>query len=305
MRASSFHPVELLYRPAAILRMRPRTRGNYTHRCNIVYAEAHGVGLVMDVFQPLGKPSGQAVLDVISSGWHSDRVVLNEHIGLGLIDALCERGVTVFAVSPGSLALFTGPDMVRHVHAAIRHIKNDAGAYNILPESIGLLGVSAGGHLAALAALAPRKGRPSAHDPLRRWNTDIAAAAVFFPPTDLIDYGGMRFDRFRIEEIELASLLFHGGTVGKTEDEIVQRLTELSPARMPLQTPPPFMIIQGKTDPIVPWRQAEKLALSLRHSGGEVNLLYNETGGHLWPEIAREVDAAAAWLAGTLPSGDR
>ena len=305
MHASPFHPVELLYRPAAILRMRPRTRGNYRQHCNIVYAEAHGVGLVMDVFQPLGTPSGQAVVDVVSSGWHADRVILNEHIGLGLIDALCERGITVFAVSPGSLALFTGLDMVRHVHAAIRHIKNTAEAYGVLPDRLGLLGVSAGGHLAALAALAPRKGSPAAHDPLRRWNTDVAAAAVFFPPTDLIDYDGMRFDRFQIDEIELASLLFHGGTGGKNEDEIVQRLTELSPARMPLQTPPPFLIIQGKADPIVPWQQAERLALSLQRAGGDVRLIYNETGGHLWPEISREVDDAAAWFTGTLPSGGR
>jgi len=72
---------------------------------------------------------------------------------------------------------------------------------------------------------------------------------------------------------------------------------------MPLQSPPPFLIIQGKVDPIVPWQQAEKLALSLRHAGGEVTLRYNETGGHLWPEIGREVDAAAAWIAETLPSG--
>lgn len=305
MDTSPFHPVELLYRPAAILRIRPRTRGNYTHQCNIVYAEAHGVGLVMDVFQPLGNASGLAVIDVISSGWQTDRVILNEHIGLGLIDALCEKGITVFAVQPGAVTLFTGAEMVRHLHAAIRHIKNGAKRYAVQPDRVGILGVSAGGHLAALAALTPRKGRAQAHDPLRRWNTDVAAAAVFFPPSDLVDYGGARFDQFQIEDVDPAALLFHGGKAGRAETEILEKLTELSPARIPVSTPPAFMIVQGKADPIVPWEQAEKLAQSLRRAGGEVNLLYNETGGHLWPDIGREIEAAAAWIDGVLSSAGR
>ncbi len=302
MNLSHEPAVEMLYRPAAFLRMRPRTRGNYKHCHDVVYAEAHGIGLIMDVFYPKDTMTGYGVVDVIGSGWHSDRVVLIEHIGLGVIDALCDRGLTVFAVSPGSVTLFTGLQMVRHIHAAIRHIKNRAETYHIDPHCLGIMGASAGGHLAALAALAPQQGHPAAHDPLRRWTTNIVAAGVFFPPTDLLEYGGQRFDRFQIEGFDPGRLLFHDGLADKTDDDIRARLTALSPARIRVHTPPPFMIVQGKADPIVPWEQAEKLAASLRAAGGSATLVYKETGGHVWPDISQEIGDMAQWFLEMLRS---
>lgn len=300
MEHRTLHPVELLYRPAALLRLRPHTRGNYAQQCDVVYAEAHGVGLVMDVFRPCRESNGLGIIDVVSGGWHSDRTLLNEHLGLGLIDACCERGFTLFAVSPGSMTLFPGPDMVRHVHAAIRHVKLHSREYGVAPDRLGILGVSAGGHLAALAALHPQRAHPASREPARRQGTELSAAAVFFPPTDLLDYGGSRFDRFPLAALEVDRLLFRDGLPGKSEADIVARLTELSPARLTPLHLPPFLIIQGKKDPIVPWRQAERLAAMLQRHGGRVNTVYREDGGHLWSGIAQEVETAAAWLAQIL-----
>lgn len=289
-------PVELLYRSAAMLRMRPHTRENYRQTCNIVYAEAHGVGLIMDIFAPLSDAAGIGVVDVVSGGWLSDRVMLNEHIGFGIVDALCEKGITVFAVSPGSMTLFDGMDMVRHVHAAIRHIKQNAGSYGVDPARLGITGVSAGGHIAALAACTPRNAYPAARDPLRRWDTNIAAAAVFFSPSDLLDYNGQRFDQLRFEGIDLSRVLFRDGISGKSEREIEERLIALSPARIKAAHPPPFLIVQGRQDVIVPWEQAEKLAQAVRRAGGQATLRYNAAGGHVWPDIHVEVEEAGAWL---------
>lgn len=300
MEHPNLHPVELLYRPAALLRMRPHTRGNYVQECDVVYAEAHGAGLILDIFRPRTNANGLGIIDVVSGGWHSDRILLNEHLGLGLIDACCERGFTLFAVSPGSITIFSGPEMVRHVHAAIRHIKLHGQKYGVDPERLGILGVSAGGHLASLAALNPQRAHPASREAARRQGTELAAAAVFFPPTDLLDYGGVRFDRFNLEALEVDRLLFRDGLAGKSEADIVARLTELSPARQAPLHLPPFLIIQGKQDAIVPWQQAEALANTLRRHGGSVRLLYREDGGHVWPGIMQEVEGAADWLTQAL-----
>ncbi len=288
--------VEMLYRPAALLSMRPKTRGTYTQHRNVVYAEACGAGLIMDVFYPLRNASGSAVVDVIGSGWMADRIALNEHIGLGAVDALCDRGLTVFAVSPGSVTLFTGLQMVHHVHAALRHIKHHGADYGIHPRRIGILGASAGGHLAAMAALTPQPGHPAARPPLRRWATDVAAVAVLFPPTDLVEYGSARFDQIQVEGFDPGRLLFRDGLDGKSEAEVLEKLTALSPARLPVATPPPFMIVQGKKDLIVPWKQAEKLAAALRRAGGLATVRYHETGGHPWPDIHKDIGDMACWL---------
>ena len=296
-----FQTLELLYQPAATLRVRPHTRNNYRHIRNVVYAEAHGVGLIMDVFQPISGARNLGVADIISGGWHSDRTLLNEHIGFGLIDALCERGITVFAVSPGSLPLFTGLEMMHHVHVAIRHIKAHADVYAVDPNRLGIMGVSAGGHLAALATLNPVVPRPHTRpEPWQQQDTSVKAAALFFPPSDLLDYSGASILRFQLEGLNLTRLLYRDGIVGRSDKEIEQRLEALSPARMTPHAPPPHMIVQGKQDYVVPWQQAEKLAATLRHAGGEVQVLYKEDGGHVWPGINKEVDTAAQWLLETL-----
>lgn len=297
MNHTDIQSVELLYHPAASLRLRPRTRNNYQQYRNIVYAEAHGVGLVMDVFKPKTASCRLGVIDVVSGGWHADRTMLNEHVGFGLIDALCDLGITVFAVSPGSLPLFTGTEMVHHVHAAIRHIKGYSEVYGVDSEQLGIMGVSAGGHLAALATLSPEKASDYPRDPWQKCDTRLKAAALFFPPSDLLDYDGVPITAFKIEGLDITRLLFHENESGKSESEIRKCLIALSPARLiPLQ-PPPFMIIQGKKDLIVPWRQAEKLAETIKKAGGEVTLLYNDSGGHLWPGIEAEIHQAAEWIS--------
>lgn len=296
MDSNYFQPREVLYQSASALHTRPRTRNNYRHVHNIVYAEAHGVGLIMDVFRPLSRATQSGVIDVVSGGWHSGRAMLTEHIGLGLIDALCDRGMTVFAVSPGSLPLFTGFEMVNHVYAAIRHIKANADDYDIAPDRLGIAGVSAGGHLAALAALKPQEAHARPRAPWQYHGTHVKAVALFFPPTDLLDYGGIPITRFCLEGLDLTRLVFHDGMTHRSETEIAEQLAALSPARLSPKDPPPFILVQGKKDLVVPWRQAEKLAAALRRAGGEAAVLLKDEGGHLWPEIHREVEHVSRWL---------
>ena len=40
----------------------------YEQKKDVVYAEAHGTGLLMDVFAPRGKPNGLAIVDIASGG---------------------------------------------------------------------------------------------------------------------------------------------------------------------------------------------------------------------------------------------
>ena len=302
-------PVEILHRPGAMLRMRPKTRGGFvTAEAQRVYAEAFGAGLVMDVLRPAGAANGAAIIDVVSSGWQCDRVVYNEHLGFGLCDALCARGFTVFAVLPGASDLFTGPEMVRHVHAAIRHVRAHSGEWGLDPARLGLAGVSAGGHLAALAALTPQPGRPDSRDVWRRPGTAVSAVSAFFPPADLVDFGGMRLDRFSLEGMNVPGLLFRGGLTGRTQPEILARLEELSPVRMagqfhhrhPDKTPPPLMLFHGTADRLVPPEQSERLREAWRAAGGPADLVLREGADHAWTDNEAELNRAAEWFEETL-----
>ncbi len=293
-------PVEQVDRPRGALRVRPRSTGQYTQHCNVVYAETHGLGLVMDVFQPAHAPNGLAIVDVISGAWHSDRVRMNEHIGLGAIDAFCGAGFTVFAACPGSASVFTAAQMADHLHAAIRYIKNHAATWKVDSERLGLCGVSAGGHLAALVALNPQPADPRARLPWYKYDTSIAAAGLFFPPVDLLDYWAGPFDFRRDSEPTLARMLFSEGIGAHSDAEIATAAREISPLHQIRGGHPPFLLAHATGDNIVPYSQSRRFVAALQEAGGKAELLTHDGDGHPWRGVDRECARMAAWFAERL-----
>ena len=122
----------------------------YTQRENVVYGEVHGVGLLMDVFTPSGKSNGLGIVDVISGAWYSDRGKIRDHVRAQTFDILCRKGYTVFAIRPGSITKFSAPEMLANLNVGIRWVKDHSEDYGIDADRLGLMGASAGGHLAAL-----------------------------------------------------------------------------------------------------------------------------------------------------------
>src|SRR5689334_14354483 len=162
----------------------------YDQKIDVVYGESHGTGLLMDIFTPKGKANGLAILDIVSGAYSSDRGKIRDHTTAQFYNIFCSRGYTVFAIRPGSRSRYSGLDMVGHVKTGIRFVKQHALDYAIDPERIGLTGASAGGHLAVLAAVTAEEAKPGAEQSASRFNTRPMALAVFFPPTDFLDWDG-------------------------------------------------------------------------------------------------------------------
>ena len=125
----------------------------YVQHENIVYAETDGVGLLMDVFTPNGDANGLGIIDVISGAWHSDRGKIRDHARAQTFRILCGKGYTVFAIRPGSISKFSVPEMLVNLNQGVRWVKDHSNDYKIDPHRLGLMGASAGGHLACLAAV--------------------------------------------------------------------------------------------------------------------------------------------------------
>ena len=188
----------------------------FEHTQNVVYGEAHGVGLIMDVFVPRGEKNGAAIIDVVSGAWYADRGKLAEHWAAGMYEFHCARGFTVFAVRPGSVSHFTGEEMLAHIRTALKFVRGRAAEYGIDPQRIGLVGASAGGHLATLAAVTAAP------------EDRVQAVAVFFPPTDFLDWNS---DGQMPDFEEIGPLLFADSLNGRSEEDIRAKAAALSPAR--------------------------------------------------------------------------
>jgi len=125
-------------------------------RKGVVYASHDGVELAGDLYLP--KAAGRAapaLIAVHGGAWIGGARGAFQYWG----PWLAERGIALFAVSyrlakAGQKAF---PQAVHDIVAGVQFVRGKAGELNIDPERIGIVGASAGGHLAALVALAGEK----------------------------------------------------------------------------------------------------------------------------------------------------
>jgi acetyl esterase/lipase len=269
----------------------------YTQLENVVYGEAHGVGLLMDVFTPSGKVNGLAIVDVISGAWHSDRGKIRDHARAQTFQILCAKGYTVFAVRPGSTPKFTVPEMVANLNEGIRWVKDHAAEYKIDPDAIGLMGASAGGHLACLVAVTATE-RAAAEESSTRHSTRVKAVAVFFPLTDFLDFNGQAADARADDDLGklVQRLAFPLGTRDLSDAQVAQQVTQISPARLVTPDAPPFLLIHGDADPVVPLQQSERMVAALKEKNVSAELIVKRGGGHPWLTIHEEVRILADWF---------
>jgi len=255
---------------------------SYTQYKNIVFGEVHGVGLIMDIFIPNGwENNGHGIVDVASGAWYSDRDKIQDHRKSQIFELMCRQGFTVFALRPGSITKFTALEMLENLNTGIRWIKKHADDYGIVADELGLMGASAGGHLASLAAV-------TANDATR-----VKATAVFFPVTDFLHFG-----KERIEPISplIRQLVFPDGINGKSDIEVNDKLSAISPAQLVTEHAPPFLLIHGDADPDVPLQQSEAMVTALKKKNISVELIIKPGGGHPWPTIHEEVAIMADWF---------
>ncbi len=249
----------------------------------------------MDIFTPTGTNNGLAIVDVVSGSWDSSRGKIKDHQRAQFFNILCDRGYTVFAVRPGSLSKFSIQEMIDHLQQAIVWVKQNAKEFHIDANKIGLTGASAGGHLASL--LAVRNGVSS--ELSKNDSASVKAVAIFFPPTDLLEFRsqGDLSGEANGEVSDIAKhLAFPNGTDGLSDEQIRQGLIGISPSRLVTANTPPFLLIHGDSDLVVPLEQSRKLQRALHTVGVAADLIIKPGGGHPWLTIHEEVAKLADWF---------
>ncbi len=171
------------------------------------------------------------------------------------------------------------PAQVDDCRAAIRWLRDNAAKHRIDPDRIGVWGHSAGGHLAAL--LGTTDDPSAAGDRPGATSCRVQAICDFSGPTNLGLYGASRPG-------DILSR-FLGGTVQDRPDVV----SRADPASFATKDDPPFLLVHGENDPIVPVEHARRLESALAKANVEVELRIVRGGGHVvgGAEIAEAVGA--------------
>ena len=120
------------------------------NHADLVFAEHDGTKLVGDLYLPKGRSKVPVLVAVHGGGWQVGSKQFYRYWGLFLARA----GYAVFAVDYRLGKPGVYPAAVYDVKAAVQYIRAKAGEFDLDPDRIGLIGDSAGAHLASLVALA-------------------------------------------------------------------------------------------------------------------------------------------------------
>jgi acetyl esterase/lipase len=125
-----------------------------------------GSGSTLTVFEPHpGRGNGTAV--VVAPGG-AYRGLASNLEGRQVADWFAARGVTAFVLKYRLGEANPYPAPLLDAQRAVRLVRSLAEKYKLSPSRIGMIGFSAGGHLAAMEATSFDGGQPSASDPVER-----------------------------------------------------------------------------------------------------------------------------------------
>jgi endo-1,4-beta-xylanase len=131
------------------------------------------------------KATGVAV--VIAPGGGHSKLCLG-HEGYALGQWMADHGIAAFVLKyrlarePGSTYTIQDHAMA-DARRALRTIRSRAGEWHIKPDRIGIMGFSAGGELAAFAAMKSDAGKPDASDAIERESCRPDFQALIYPGT--------------------------------------------------------------------------------------------------------------------------
>ena len=258
-----------------------------------IYGRKDGMALTMTVLTPKKKVNGKAIIYVLSGNWISSERMLDafsERTGL-YIDA----GYTLFGVMVGCQPRYAIPDEIEDLKRAVRFVRYHAADYKIDPDRIGITGSSSGGHLSLMIATSDNVVNPKSKDPVDKVSSRVQAAAVFYPPTDFLNYGKAN----TFSQVSQAGLAFMGLAgafdfkvfsdstrtyVSITDMEKKREIAkEISPITHVSSDDPPVLIIHGNKDFVVPMQQSESIIAKFKEMKVPCHFIMREGGAHGWP----------------------
>jgi acetyl esterase/lipase len=210
---------------------------------------------------PQGRGTGTAV--IVCPGGSYVHLSMDKE-GDQIARWLNSLGVTAFVLKYRLGPKYHHPIELGDAQRAIRTVRSKAAEYRVLPDRIGIMGFSAGGHLASTTGTHFDAGNANATDPIERLNSRPDFLVLVYPV------------------ISLTAPYVHRGSLrallgDQPDPKLVENLS--NELQVTAQTPPTFLF-HTTADTTVPSENSALFYLALRKAGVPAEMHVYERGPH-------------------------
>lgn len=239
--------------------------------------------LLIDIDLPTGEaaPAGgwPIVVWVHGGGWRMQ----NRLARPDFTRHFASRGIAMASIDYRLAPENRHPAQVADLRQALRWLRANSENLGIDPHRVGLWGSSAGGHVAAFAALSSETAELAGEEvpaDFTQWPTDVSCVVEGYGPALIGELLPDRAPAVSAEHTPEEDLL--GGPAASESEKsvLLARAAEASPALLDASDAPPFLILHGTGDTLVPHSQSQKLHDHLLTAGRESLLCLIEGFGH-------------------------
>ena len=232
-------------------------------------------------FPPASKATGAAII-VCPGGGYSH---LADHEGRPVAEWLNTLGITAFVLKYRLGPRYHHPAPLLDAARAIRTVRARATEWHLDPTRIGILGFSAGGHLAATIGTHFDAGKADASDPIDRFSSRPDLMVLIYPVITMKEFTHAGSKKMLLGEQPTPELI----TLLSNDEQVTK------------ETPPAFLV-HTADDPGVPVENSLRFAEALRKARVPVEIHIYEHGPHGFglgtkdPILATWPQRCAEWL---------
>jgi acetyl esterase/lipase len=253
-----------------------RFPGGVTGLADVIFSTVPGYRpAVVDLYLPPKRVASQPrplIIYIHGGGWmggHTRQSAAFSNFPQ-VLASLASEGFVVASLEYRLSGEAKFPAQLQDVRAAIRFLKANAAKYGIDPTKVALWGGSAGGHLAALGGLSC--GAPGIDDKPQPAGSECVQAVVSW-------YGVFDFAPM-VQRAEQAPVALLGCESGATCP--ANKIAAVSPLTYLDAKDPPFLLIHGDDDKVVPAEQSRIAATRMMAVGVPVETIFMPGIDHSW-----------------------
>jgi acetyl esterase/lipase len=253
---------------------------------NVSYSNADIFSLKLDIYYPLAAPGPMPSVVYLHGGaWvGGDK---SEAEDSPEVTELVKRGFLVASINYGLAPRYTILEQVENAKCAVRFLRANTSRFGINPDKIGVLGASAGAHLAALIGTTDKSAGLDEVGGFSDQSSKVNAVVDLYGPSDVRAL------------LQGSPPIVLQGLIGSSDPNSTI-LDKINPLIYVSAGDPPFLILQGDKDIVVPPSQSQILYDKLKATGVPATLVVVKNAGHSFTPVSGAMSPTRTEITGMV-----